>query len=322
MKRSYKTQKQQAQNQTSFALWLSRLHDICLTVFKWEGLPFPVQIYKEVETYLNEILYKGRMAAFFRIAELLEGDAVVTPEGYIPLIAEAVPSNALTWYGGCNDYVLQTKTEVFHGTRAAIALCHATPVNRSLAVIAAHYATLLSQADMSMRVNMINQNTPAIIQSPPGQELTYANMFEQVAGFKPVVYGREGLLGDEKNGLFAYRYLQPAQYVADKLEMLKHDLLNDFFNELGVSAKSIEKKAQLISDELNIDFSSNSVSKNIFLDVRKDFCKQINEIFGLNVTCEFNVDVLNAWRDFQIEVADNVGSGTDAGREGAANGSE
>ncbi len=309
MKHSYKSNKQQAQNQTSFALWLSRLHDVCLTVFKWKGLPYPDNIYKEVETYLNELLYKGRVVAFFEATEVLENEFLVDKTGYIPIIAEATPSNAITWFGGCNDYQLQTKTSTFHAKRGDIALCHSTPANRSLAVIAAHYATILSQLDMSMRVNIINQNTPAIIQSPPGQELTYANMFEQVAGFKPVVYGREGLLGDEKNGLFAYRFLQPAVYVSDKLEMLKHDLLNDFFNEIGISAKSIEKKAQLISDELNIDFSSNSVSKNIFLDVRKDFCKQINKLFGLNVDVEFNVDVLNAFRDFEIETADNVGEG-------------
>lgn len=309
MKRSYKSNKQQAQNQTSFALWLSRLHDVCLTVFKWSGLPYPDNIYKEVETYLNELLYKGRVVAFFEATQVLENEFLVDKTGYIPIIAEAIPSNAITWFGGCNDYQLQTKTSTFHATRSNIALCHPTPANRSLAVIAAHYATILSQLDMSMRVNIINQNTPAIIQSPPGQELTYANMFEQVAGFKPVVYGREGLLGDEKNGLFAYRFLQPAIYVSDKLEMLKHDLLNDFFNEIGISAKSIEKKAQLISDELNIDFSSNSVSKNIFLDVRKDFCKQINTLFGLNVDVEFNVDVLNAFRDFEIETADNTGEG-------------
>lgn len=314
MKRSYKTQKQQAQNQTSFALWLSRLHDICLTVFKWNNLPYPEQIYNEVQRYLNELLYKGRMAAFFQITE--NNTVADSQFGYIPIISEAVPSDRITWWGGCNEFTLKTKTATFHGSRDNIALCHSTPVNRSLAIIAAHYATLLSQCDMSMRVNLIGQNTPVIIQSPPGQELTYANMFEQIAGYKPVVYGREGLLGDERNGVFAYRFLQPATYVSDKLEMLKHDLLNDFFNELGVSAKSIEKRAQLISDELNIDFSSNSVSKNIFMDVRKDFCKQINKVYGLNVSVEYNVDVINALRDMQIEAADNVGKGgTDKGGE-------
>lgn len=316
MKRSYKSPKQQAQNEFNFSLWLSRLHDVCLTVFKWEGLPFPEPIYKDVELYLNEILYWGKQAAFFQI---MDGSTEASKLlGYKPIIATVVPSDKITWCGVSYHYTLQTKTTTFHGDKDNVAVCRPTPVNRSLAMICEHYATLLCQCDMSMRVNLINQNTPAIIQSPPGQELTYANMFEQVAGYKPVVYGREGLL-ESKDGIFAYRTLQPAVYVADKLEMLKHDLLNDFYNELGISAKSIEKRAQLISDELNIDFSSNSVSKNIFMDVRKDFCDQIKALYDIDVRCVYNVDVLDATRDVQTETADNVGTGVESGVINAGN---
>lgn len=313
MKRSFTNKKTQVQNQEVFKLYFDRLHDICLTVFKWSGLPFDPIILPEVELYLNEILWRGETAAFIKVkTDDFNADRL---GGYIPIIGTAVPSDALTWYGGSNNYTIQTKTATFHGTRDNVALCRPTPAKRSLFEVAARYALLLAQADSSIHVNMVNQNTPAIIQSPPGQELTYANMFEQVAGFKPVVYGREGLLGNEKEGIFAYRYLQPATYVSDKLEMLKHDLLNDFLNEIGVSAKSIEKKAQLISDELNLDFTANSLSKNIFLDVRQDFCDQIAAIYGDVVTIEFNCDVIYALRDFQMENVDNRGTSGTSGSD-------
>lgn len=304
MKKSFTNKKTQIQNQEVFALWYERLHDVCLAAFKWNGLPFDDLIVDEVEIYLNELLFRGRTAAFIKVTT---DSFVADPGGYIPIIGAAVPSDALTWYGGSYHYTISTKTDTFSGYRDRVALCYPTPARRSLAEVSARYAVLLTQTDMSMHVNMINQNTPAIIQSPPGQELTYANLFEQVAGFKPVVYGRENLLGNEKEGLFAYRYLQPAQYVADKLEMLKHDILNDFFNELGISAKSIEKKAQLISDELNVDFTSNSLTKNIYLDQRKAFCKQINTIYGENVSVEYNADVIYSFRDLQYENIDNRG---------------
>lgn len=311
MKKSFTNKKAQIQNQGVYILWFERLHDICLTLFKWENLPFDDILHNEISRYLNDILFYGQTAAFIKVHA---GNNAADLDGYIPIIGEAVPSSKLTWYGGSYRYSIKTKTLQFSGLRENTALCFPTPAGRSLFTVAARYATLLAQADQSIHVNMINQNTPAIIQSPPGQELTYANMFEQVAGFKPVVYGREGLLGNEKEGLFAYRYLQPAQYVADKLEMLKHDLLNDFLNELGVSAKSIEKKAQLISDELNIDFTSNSLAKNIYLDQREDFCKQINKMYGENVKVTYNCDVIYSLRDMELENIDNRGiSGAESG---------
>lgn len=316
MKKSFTNKKTQIQNQEVYKLWFERLHDICLTLFKWSGFPFEDIIGNEIYRYLNEILFRGQTAAF----GLADPDTgfFSRDTGYIPIIGVAVPSDALTWYGGSYRYTIQTKTDTFHGDRTETALCFPTPARRSLAEISARYAMLLTQADMSTHVNMINQNTPAIISSPPGQELTYANMFEQVAGFKPVVYGREGILGNEKEGLFAYRYLQPATYVSDKLEMLKHDLLNDFFNELGISAKSIEKKAQLISDELNIDFTSNSLSKNIYLDQRQYFCDQIKMIYDMDVAVEYNCDVVYSMRDLQYENVDNRGvTGTVGNREKA-----
>lgn len=305
MKKSFTSKKTQIQNQEVFKLWFDRLHDICLTLFKWSGFPFEDLIGNEIYIYLNNLLFFGQTAAF-GLADPETG-FFSRETGYIPIIGAAVPSDAMTWYGGSDRYTIQTKTDTFHGTRDNTAICFPTPCRRSLAEICGRYAMLLTQADMSTHVNMINQNTPAIISSPPGQELTYANMFEQVAGFKPVVYGREGILGNEKEGLFAYRYLQPAQYVADKLEMLKHDLLNDFFNELGVSAKSIEKKAQLITDELNVDFTSNSLTKNIYLDQRQYFCDQIKAIYGLDVSVEYNCDVVYSFRDLQYENIDNRG---------------
>ncbi|MBR2017832.1 MAG: hypothetical protein IKA00_11190, partial [Prevotella sp.] len=63
---------------------------------------------------------------------------------------------------------------------------------------------------------------------------------------------------------------------------------------------------------LNLDFTANSLSKNIFLDVRQDFCDQIAAIYGDRVSIEFNCDVIYALRDFQMENADNRG-GTGTG---------
>ena len=308
-KRSYKSGRQQARNEIRFAAWVDRLHDVCLACFRWSGLPFGDEIYSEIEIYLNEILYQGKTAAFGLYT--LESNESDPQHGYIPIIGEAVGCGGLTWYGGSYEYQAITKNATFRGTRDTLALCRPTAAGRSMESVVLHYADVLSRLEMSIDVNVRGQNTPVIIQSPPGQELTYANMFEQVAGYKPVVYGREGLLNDKEDGPLAYRYLQPAVYTADRLEMLKHDILNDFYNEIGISSKSIEKKAQLITDELYLDYTSNSLTRNIFMDPRREFCKQMKAIFGLPIECTFNADIL----DFPAIAADQTDD-----REGAEDG--
>ena len=288
MKKAFNSRKQQLQNDALYLLWFERLHDICLSFTRWEDTPFPEEIENDVIRYLNELLFQGHVVGFG------------LKDGYMPVLGQAVPGSGITWFGGHDTYTITTETgDIMSAARPDLALCYPTPSHSwTLYQLAAHYAMLLTQAEQSIKVNMINQNTPAIIQAPPGQELTYSNMFEQVAGFKPVVYGREGLLDSKNSDLLAYRYLQPAVYVSDKLEMLKHDIFNDFYNALGITAKSIEKKAQLISDELNIDAMANSLTKNIFMDCRQQFCDEVNRLTGGNMTVTYNVDKM---------VMDNVG---------------
>lgn len=309
MKRSYQSKKQQIKNERVYLMWFARLHDLCLTLFKWDGLPFADAVNREIQIYLNEILFRGQNAG---LAYVEPGPGI-----HVPVIGAVTPSDRITWWGGSNEYSLLTKTDTFRVLREDLCICKNTPLSEPLSFVCEYTAELLFMAQQCMRLNLLHQNTPVIIQSPPGQELTYANMFEQIAGYKPVVYGREGLMGNEKDGIYAYRYLQPAVYVADKVEMLKHDILNDFFNLLGISAKTIEKRAQIISDELNSDFSANSLSKNLYMDCRQAFCDEAKARYGLDITCSYNVDalqkIMNDWKittpgDYE---PDQEGGGTD-----------
>lgn len=293
MKRSFQSKKQQVKNERIYLMWYARLHDLCLSLFKWDGLPFPEKVNREIQIYLNEILFRGQRAGFAYVEP--------GPGLSVPVIGAVTPSDRITWWGGSNEYSLLTKTDTFRVTRDDLCICNNTPLSEPLNCVCEYTAELLYMCQQSMRVNLMHQNTPVIIQSPPGQELTYANMFEQIAGYKPIVYGREGLMGNEKDGIYAYRYLQPAAYVSDKIEMLKHDILNDFFNLLGISAKTIEKRAQIISDELNSDYSANSLSKNLYMDCREAFCAEIKDRYDLDVKCSYNVEALaklmDDWRE-------------------------
>lgn len=290
-KRAYKNKRQQLENEALFVLWQRRLKSYYHTIFKWEGFDSVFGLpSKEIAWYLNEILYHGRTAGY-TVRRITAGDGVLPSVvvAEVPLVGELSSSGAVTWYGGAAGYTFQTHTDSFLVPRDDVAVCYPSMSRYPVSELVDTVARNLMACEQCVSVNLRGQNTPVIITAPPGQELTYANIFEEVAGYKPVVYGREGLLSEQKDTLFGYRFLAPAQYVADKVEMLKHDIINDFFNALGVSAKSIEKKAQIIADELNIDALSNNLVKRSFMDARKDFCAQCAAL-GAVFDCVYNVD--------------------------------
>lgn len=266
----------EAENRARFNWWRWKLAEYFLSAYKWEGLPFDDNIYGEVERRLNLILLETGKAGF-----CYDGD--------YPIIGQVTASDAVTWWGGSYRYTITTCVgSTVSKDKSQVAICYNTPLRRSMFYTIDHYAQTLVNIDRAFDVNITSQNTPIIIRSPKGQELTYSNIFEQIAGHKPVVYGRENTFEEDTSPF----WLQPGVYVADKLELQHHDILNDFFFEIGVTSKTVEKKAQLISDEINIDRESISLAKNSLLDCRQSFCDQMKRLFGFDVKCKLNVDSL------------------------------
>ena len=77
----------------------------------------------------------------------------------------------------------------------------------------------------------------------------------------------------------------------DKLQYLSRyydDVLKRFFNMYGQALQNQNKSAQSISDELHGMDSVSFILPLQMLNCRKALCKQINDIFGLNVDVEFS----------------------------------
>lgn len=152
-----------------------------------------------------------------------------------------------------------------------------------------HYAALLYECDRCINVNLKAQNTPAILNAPDGQELTFADLYEQVAGHKPVVYTRDmSPLKNQYDDIRQIVYQTPAPFVAGNVEQLKSMLMSDFMFMLGVNGRTQSKVAQVSSLEVMQDAPTLMVLRNSYEQARQNFCDQCNKKFGLNVTATFN----------------------------------
>lgn len=283
MKRNTKNQNIQAENILTAGMYYTFLRRIAVDAWSFEGLPFEDDdIYRHANSILNENFVLGKLGGLWK-----ENDFFV--------VGECIPSSALTWYGGATKYQCQTfvKSTSKDISEVATLTASLSPFTNydvvSIDGICRHYASLLYECDRCINVNLKAQNTPAILNAPDGQELTFANLYEQVAGHKPVVYTRDmSPLKNQYDDIRQIVYQTPAPFVAGNVEQLKSMLMSDFMFMLGVNGRTQSKVAQVSSLEVMQDAPTLMVLRNSYEQARQNFCDQCNKKFGLNVTATFN----------------------------------
>ena len=57
---------------------------------------------------------------------------------------------------------------------------------------------------------------------------------------------------------------------------------------LGIENSNTEKKERLVTDEINSNLGSVYAQRMARLNARKDACKKINSMFGLNIDVRYN----------------------------------
>ena len=82
-----------------------------------------------------------------------------------------------------------------------------------------------------------------------------------------------------------------APYVADKLYTLKTQIWNEALTYLGISNINITKKERLITDEVQRNQGGTLASRLSRLNARKRACEEINEMFGLNISVDYNEEI-------------------------------
>ena len=68
---------------------------------------------------------------------------------------------------------------------------------------------------------------------------------------------------------------------------MKHQYWNEALTYLGVENVTTEKKERLVSNEVMSNMGDVEAQRFTRLNARKRACEQINELFGLEVDCEF-----------------------------------
>lgn len=256
-------------NNATYMQYYNRLVELSISAFKWSGLPDSVD-----ERYLELVLFSDGQAVFFEDEEL----------GYLTL------QNAMN--GGFNVYRIPKNRRAYsvNGYQkklseedSVIIFNNMLHTNSRLDV--SMFAKRLYNLDRIIDVNANAQKTPLFIQCSKPQELTLKNLYKEYTGNEPVIYS------DTSLGQEPLRVLKTdAPYVCDKIYELKTKIWNEALTYLGISNVSVEKKERLITDEVDRSQGGVLASRYSRLISRQQACKKINDMFGLDIWCEYRED--------------------------------
>lgn len=256
-------------NNRTYLQYYNRLTELALSQFEWKNLPSSID-----PRFLEMCLYADGMCIFFE-DEVLGYLAIQTMIGgklnvyRIPKQRRAFASN------GYNRELDETNSVLIFNN-----YLH---TNSMLDV--EMFSKRLYNLDRAIDVNANAQKTPVLIQCDEDQRLSMMNLYKQYEGNEPFIFGNKAL---DTNGI---KVLQTgAPYVADKLYELKTQYWNEALTYLGISNINTSKKERMITEEVGRNQGGVVASRYSRLESRREACRKINEMFGLNIWCDYRED--------------------------------
>ena len=145
------------------------------------------------------------------------------------------------------------------------------------------YGYMLSSCDASIAVNLLNTRVASVFGARNKAEAeTYKKAFDQVTAGKPLVVTSEEIARKIGESVVFNRVKE--SYIAQDVEDLKQNIINDFLSDIGVNNANTEKRERLNSSEVSSNKQEVSAGAQCWLDTLNEGFNQANRLFGLNLS--------------------------------------
>lgn len=256
-------------NKLAYYTYYTQLLEIAISRFKWINLPDTVDA-----RFLEVVLNTKGFALFFKDDDIGYLGMNTTIGGRlsnynIPINRQAFASNGYKANRTIKDSVIIWNN-----------LLH---TNGQLKLL--EFAKDLYNLECIIRTNANAQKTPLMILCDERTRLTMENLYQKYEGNAPFIFG------SSRNSDLSVTSIQAmntqAPYLADKLYQLKTNIWNEALTFLGIPNVSVTKKERMVTDEVSRMQGGVFASRYSVLEARKQACKEINKMFGLNIDVEF-----------------------------------
>lgn len=267
-------------NDLTFTDFYYRLMLLARSVFKWENLPNNID-----EKWIERYLFLEGKCMFFKDDKIGLMVSKFTDSGILnfydePTELTPVATNYASYleqmggsirpYKNGKECVLIRNNDIMIPTSYTIRL----------------YALRLAEIQRTIDINIEAQQTPTLVTGTDKQRLSLLQVYKKWKGHEPVIFGDKSLEDKPLNVLKT-----DAPIVFDKLQIQKHAIWNEVMTFLGVNNANMDKRERLVDDEVQANNEQIELSAQCMLKAREQACKQINEIFGTNISVRMrNID--------------------------------
>jgi len=253
-------------NNKTYIDYYSRLKELALNVFEWHNLPDSVD-----ERFLELALFEMGYACYFNDSVVGNLALTCTIGGKLDVYRIPMERRAYAVNGYNKSLTSSDSVLIFNN------YLH-TPTDLTIQL----FARRLYEIERSIDVNVKGQKTPKLVLSSEQQRLTMKNLYMQYDGNEPFIFGDKHMDFEGMNVLDT-----TSPYVADKLQILKHQIWNEALTFCGIENSNQDKKERMVSDEVGGNYGNIEAQRNVMLNARRQAVKRINKMFGTDIEVSF-----------------------------------
>ena len=275
------TKRIQRISDNNFMLLYNKYKLLALNLFEWYGLPDDIKIH-----HIEKALYSYGACC---LTKEYGGYVVLgcTESGELNVMSEPISYIA-------NGYGYTKKVNVKNTP-----ICLNNDLRLSTHIYVQEYARKMNEVEKSINANIKQQKFPWLITTTKNNEFSMKNLYNKIDSGEPIIYGTKDI---DSDSIKAFNTNTP--YVVDKLNEYRYELEREILTFFGLN-NNFEKKERLLVDEVNSNNEFITANIDIMLKCREDFCKEVNEMFGLNISVKKkygNIEEggVEDWQDTQL----------------------
>ena len=236
---------------------------LALNRYKWENLPNGIE-----SRYIEQMLYDNGGCAMFDHPDL--GLCVLRSSSRENLNIYGEPTKlTVTGFNEHRTVMIDECVRILNNDLGLPTLEHI-----------AYYARRMAEIDDIIMQNLRQQRVPYLVATDENNALSMKTLYNRIYQGEPAIFIDKEMLKGEPENIMVIPTLAP--YLVDKLQIQKQEMERELLTFLGIN-NTLEKKERLIVDETNSNNQFIKMASDIGFKQRQLACKQMNEMFGLNI---------------------------------------
>lgn len=256
----------QLNNYKTYLMYRRQLLSLAENVFEFKGLPEFIDV-----SYLNsQLVINGSIAFFY--------------DDILGLLALPYAN-----YGGLDVYGRPKQIQVYSNTGynkklnyGEFVIMYDNNGHYPLLADIIQYAERIAMNTRTSDINICQQRTPRFWKTKTENLKSIQDLVNNVDSNAETVISYDNLDLDDTTLV-----LEPAPFVADKIDQHQEKIWNEFLRLIGISNLSYQKKERNIKDEINAMQGGTIASRFSRFEPRQRAVQQINKKFNMNIEVSY-----------------------------------